>query len=108
MKPFNLEEIKKCNNVDILEEQFHLYLTAFSCRPDREDFPYPKIGSTLDEEKSVRWNREEVDRLRAVYNDEVKKLQKLHNEINKAYENRMTVLLAKEYKLSKEQASLEA
>lgn len=45
----------------------------FSCRP-----PYPKIkeGTIFDEEKSVRWNREEVIRRNAARDEEVKSLNR--------------------------------
>ena len=51
-----------------------------SCKPD-ETFKRPKIGTVLDEDKSVKWNREEVLRLREAYDEEVKRLNTLKNQM---------------------------
>lgn len=66
-------------------EEFNKRLTEIenlSCRPD---FKKPKTGDIIDENKSVKWNREEVERLQKAYDIEVKKLNdsknKLRNEI---------------------------
>ena len=63
----SLEEIKK----DFLD------ISNMSCKPS---FTRPKDGAVIDEEKSVRWNREEVIRLQIEYGKEVEKLNTLKNK----------------------------
>ena len=53
----------------------------FSCKPTTK---IVARGTIIDEEKSVRWNREEVERRRMAYEDEVKRL---NTEKNKRIEN---------------------
>ena len=84
------------NNQDLLEVVKHIkaeknlitcvsaykdFLENFSCKPDRDKFPYPKVGSIIDEEKSVKWNRNEVDRQRKNFNTRVENLNKYKNYI---------------------------
>lgn len=40
----------------------------------------PKTGDVIDEDKSVKWNREEVIRLQNAYEEEVKKLNTAKNK----------------------------
>lgn len=42
--------------------------------PCKPNFKKPRIGDIIDEDKTVRWNREEVERLQKLYEEEVKKL----------------------------------
>ena len=53
---------------------------CFSCKPFSKKY---KIGTIFDEEKSVRWNREEVERRNLLHEEEVKRL---NNEKNKLRE----------------------
>ena len=48
--------------------------------PDEVDFPRFKSGHVFDEEKSVRWNREEVERLNELYDKEKDRLKKAANK----------------------------
>ena len=43
--------------------------TEFSCKPKN---PKYKVGTIIDEDKSVRWNREEIERLNDIHTEEVK------------------------------------
>lgn len=52
--------------------------TNFSCKPKSNKY---KVGTVLDEDMSVKWNREEVERLNKIYDDEVKELSEQKNEL---------------------------
>lgn len=51
-----------------------------SCKPNKEKFPRVAIGTVIDEEKSVRWNREKVEEYRRSYEEEEKRLRKIKND----------------------------
>ena len=70
------KKMKEIKDINLLEEKCYNFFNEYSFKPDREQFPYPKIGEVLDEEKSVKWNREEVYRLREAHDEKVKDLQK--------------------------------
>ena len=72
------------------------FLGNFSCKPDRDEFPYPKIGTIIDEDRSVKWNKEEVDRQRAVFETRVEDLNKYKNLINIHFKEQLTRTLAKD------------
>ena len=76
-----------------------------SCRPS-DDFPKTKVGDVIDEEKSVRWNREEVERLRLAYDEEVKRLNREKNAAIVAITDRAIKLIAYEADISEEKAKL--
>lgn len=63
----------------LIEEKYVKAQNMESC-PDKASFPYPEEGDVIDEEKSVRWNREEVQRQRMAYLEEAKRLRRLRNE----------------------------
>lgn len=52
-------------------------MVNMSCKPS---FPKPRTGDVIDEDKSVKWNREEVTRLQNAYDEEVKKLNTKKNK----------------------------
>lgn len=91
--------IRKLTDVSDIVDKYENFIINFSHKPDRNKFPYPKIGSVIDEEKSVKWNREEIERLRSNFDKEVAKLNKQCSEIHKAYESALITALAKDYKL---------
>ena len=72
------------------------FLGNFSCKPDRDEFPYPKIGTIIDEDRSVKWNKEEVDRQRAVFETRVEDLNKYKNLINIHFKEQLTRTFAKD------------
>lgn len=49
-------------------------------KPDPTKFPRYKPGDVIDEEQSVRWNREEVERRMLAWNNEVLRLQSIRQE----------------------------
>ena len=51
---------------------------TFSCQPITKKI---KIGTVLDEEKSVKWNREEVERINKQHDEEVKELNQQKNKL---------------------------
>lgn len=52
-------------------------MANMSCKPA---FSKPRTGDVIDEDKSVKWNREEVVRLQNTYEEEVKKLNTAKNK----------------------------
>lgn len=63
-------------------DAFRMYMCAdlMSCKPNPIDFPKYKFGQVIDEDKSVRWNREFVEKSLDKYNEEVKNLNRRKNE----------------------------
>jgi hypothetical protein len=55
-------------------------LSAAWSRPVKPTFKRPKEGDIFNEEKSVRWNREEVVRKQSLYDSECSRLKKAQNE----------------------------
>lgn len=51
---------------------------SFSCKPTGRKY---KIDEVFDDEKSVRWNREEVERRNKLYEEEVKRLNTEKNKM---------------------------
>lgn len=99
-------DVKKFDDAHEVMVACNEYRRNYSFKPDREEFPYPKVGTVLDEDKSVKWNREEVERLRAVYEAEVKNRQKEFYDNVNALEERARELLAKEYHFSKKETEI--
>lgn len=52
-----------------------------SCKPD---WKRPHTGDVLDEEQSVRWNREEIAKMQKAYDEEVKALNTKKNKTRDA------------------------
>lgn len=76
-----------------------------SCKPD-ESFRKVKIGDVIDEEKSVRWNREEVERLKTAYDEEVKRLNRAKNGAVQDATQRAVMLIAEELDVSEDKARI--
>jgi hypothetical protein len=93
-------EVKSIYDVRDVAKKYSEFLRSYSCKPDREKFPFPKVGTVLDEDKSVKWNREEVERLRGVYDEEVRRLNTEKNHICNIFEGRMKELLKDEFELN--------
>lgn len=100
------KELDKMSFATDVASEYNKFLLDFSCKPDRSKFPYPKVGTVIDEEKSVRWNREEAEKQRAAYAEEVARLNKEKNEISLLYEEEMVKKLAKEYGMSLQEAKV--
>ena len=97
--------IKKEKDMNCLIESFDDFTLHFSCRPNREIYPYPKINEVIDEDKSVKWNREEVSRLRERFEKRVEELNKYKNKIIVEYEDRLITLLGKDNNISHDESS---
>ena len=73
----------------------------FSCKPKSCKY---KIGTVFDEDKSVKWNKEEVERLNKVYEAEVKKLNTQKNELMINLVHSIKTYIIQETNVKKEQA----
>lgn len=91
-----IRSIKAEKNLITLTSAYEDFLGNFSCKPDRNEFPYPKVGTIIDEERSVKWNREEVDRQRAAFETRVEDLNKYKNLINVHFKEQLSRVLAKD------------
>ena len=108
---YNIDEIKdRILNYDTEEivkdyketmDSYHKYVTE-------ETSKYPKYlpNSVIDEDKSVKWNREEIQRRNDVREQKRKDLRILENNIRNVYENAIVESLATEYKISYDEAKL--
>lgn len=67
VEPRSLEE---------LESEMHR-MASMSCKPAGTR---PRIGDVIDENQTVKWNREEVERRRAEYDQRVKDLNTRKNQ----------------------------
>ena len=76
-----------------------------SCKPDAS-FRKVKTGDVIDEEKSVRWNREEVERLKIAYDEEVKRLNRNKNNAIQDATHKAIMLIADEADLSEDKAQI--
>ena len=83
------------------------YRTAcsLSCKPD-DSFQKVKTGDIIDEDKSVRWNREEVERLKEAYDEEVKRLKCKKNGAITDATMRAVRLISQEVEVSEEKARI--
>lgn len=95
-----LKGILQETNLNILITNYKDFYSKFSCKPDKNDYPYPGKTDVIDEDKSVKWNREEVERLRNAYEDRVKELNTCKNLIDHTFERRIIEILAVENDIS--------
>lgn len=91
-----VRSIKAEKDLVTLVSAYEDFLGNFSCKPDRDEFPYPKIDTIIDEEKSVKWNREEVYRQRAAFEARVEDLNKYKNLIDVNFKEQLNKVLAKD------------
>ena len=84
-------------------EKDYIAAQNMSCKPG-ENFRKVKTGDVIDEERSVRWNREEVERLKEAYAEEVKRLNREKNKNVNKVTDRIISLIAKDASISKEKA----
>lgn len=107
---YSKEYVKKIttdgSGTSFIIENWNNFLLNYSCRPNDELFPKYRTGDVIDEDKSVKWNREEVERRIKSREEEVKRLNREKAEINKLYEEGIKARLAKEYDLSLEEVEL--
>ena len=100
-----VKNIKAEKNLITCVSAYEDFLENFSCKPDRDKFPYPKIGSVIDEEKSVKWNREEVNKQRKAFETRVEDLNKYKNLICLNFKEQISRLLAKENHITIEESN---
>ena len=61
-------------------DDFNDIIRRYTVKPDKHKFPTYEEGYILDEDKTVRWNREQVALAQQLYNEEVKRLTQLRVE----------------------------
>lgn len=98
--------IEQLTDIDMILQSWEMFCEHFSCKPDEKEFPKYNSGDVIDENKSVKWNREEIEKRMDARTKEKKRLRTLYNEVNNLYENTMIKALAKEYKIRKEEANI--
>ena len=80
-------------------------VNRLSCKPGPE-FKKVAVGTILDEDKSVRWNREEVERIREEYTEEVKRLNRERNKKYTEVIEQIVEFISEETGLSNEKAKI--
>lgn len=101
-----IKSIKKEKNLNTLICSYERFCSSFSCKPNREEYPYPRYTDVIDEDKSVKWNREEVDRLRKAFEIRVDELNKWKNLIVNAIEAKIVQILGKDNGISPQESNL--
>lgn len=102
----NEDTIKKLTDINVILESWEMFYKNFNCKPDEKEFPKYNRGDVIDEDKSVKWNREEIERRINARTEEVKRLQTLRNKLDNLYEKIAIKVLAKEYKISIKEACI--
>lgn len=106
----NKEWVKKIfsenNSAKFYVECYDNFLLHFSCTPDTNLFPKYKEGDVIDEDKSVKWNREEVQRRIDARENEVKRLKREKSEITKLYEDGLKQAIAKDHEIKVKEVEL--
>ena len=90
--------VKENCSVEFFLAEYSKFITRYSCQPDANKFPKYKTGDVIDEDKSVRWNREEVEKRKQAREEEVRRLNKEKTELYKLYDDGLLKLLIEEYK----------
>ena len=83
-----------------VQEKYESY-KRFSCKPLNKKI---KVGSVIDEEKSVRWNREYIEKHNKKVEEEVKNLQRKKNHLREEVKADACTYIMQETKVSKEKA----
>lgn len=76
---------------------------AFSCKP--EGLKKYKPGTIFDENKTVKWNNQELERLNVLYKDEVVKLNKKKNRLREDLVKLIKHYIVQETKVSDDRAT---
>lgn len=108
-KSYTVEEIEKIcaeKDTDFIIANFENFALTFSCRPNEKEFPIYSDGAVIDEDKSVKWNREEVTKRRQARLDETNRLKQLKNELISIYDKALMEALASQYDISKSETEL--
>lgn len=88
-----MQKYKEEINIDMLRSEFKDW-QDMSCRPSI--IKKLKEGTIIDEEQSVRWNREEVQRRNEEYEKEVKQLNALKNKARDAFYEKLYMFIMNE------------
>lgn len=99
-----IKKIKKEKALNTLVSSFESFCAGYSRKPNREEYPYPRTTDIIDEDKSVKWNREEVQRLRRAFESKAEELNRYKNLISSAFEGRIIEILAKDNSISVEES----
>lgn len=92
MNDITIEKLKKLANT----------YYDFSCEPAFKKFPQ---GYVIDEEKSVRWNREQVEKNHNDYDEEYIRLRQEKNKLFKNFETKCYEYLIQKANIGEKQAS---
>ena len=97
--------VNKNNKEELLDVGFYLdnlemFDKGYSFKPDETEFPKVRAGQVIDEEKSVRWNREEVERRINARKEEEKRLQQHYYEVRNSYLDDIKKALMRDYRRS--------
>lgn len=92
--------MKEHTSIETLYEMAEQYI-EFSCKPKSCKY---KVGTILDEDKSVKWNKEEVERLNTIYEAEVRELNKRKNQLYIELVNAIQEYIIQETKVNTKQA----
>lgn len=95
-----IKKIKKEESLNLLVSSYKSFYTNYPGKLNREEYPYPKETDIIDEDKSVKWNKEEVQRLRRAFESKVEELNKYKNLISNAFEDKIIEILAKDNNVS--------
>lgn len=82
------------------------FLREFSCKPDRRQFPLYKPGDVIDEDKSVKWNREQAERAKVAFDDEVKRLNRQKSAVASVYREVVVKLASKDAGVSTKEGAV--
>ena len=98
--------IEQLTDINVILQSWEMFYAHFNCRPDEKEFPIYYQGYIIDEDKSIKWNRKEVERRMTARAEEGKRLRALYSELNSSYEKTLLKALAKEYEISTKEASI--
>lgn len=104
MPETNMNEAQ--NLPETWEELFEAYNKELAAVPvlPGPGFSNPRLGDYLDENRTIRWNCEEVERLRAEYADEAMRLNKLRYQIIRKMDETAIKMVARDTGLSERKA----
>lgn len=95
-------EIEPSEMIDIMTNIYKYWGSL----PDRDEFPRYKTGTVIDEEQSVRWNREEVERRNNLYADAHKKIMKQGKDLDTRMRKAILISATNYWNVNEKQAEL--